>query len=558
MENQDNPNAPGGAQKSEMEHVKAVHRKSGVKLAEYLRRQGKLGERELMDYVSAQLKIDRYSAEKYPINQSLRDEVQDKIFKDRQLVPLKKKDNMLWVATSDPINLSMLDAVEKLTKLELEPVYCPVDELNDLSYAFYGTKSDMGEMLGTIEELNVETESDKDEVQDISIASLQDAPVIKLVNQILVQGVNAGASDIHISPRRDSVQLRFRIDGQLHEMPAPPKSVFMSVISRLKLLSNMDISVTRVPQDGRFSFHVQTKEINVRASALPTIYGENMVMRLLMRKSGTLTLKDLGMIDEDREKCESAINKAYGMVLATGPTGSGKTTLLYALLREVDRPNINIITLEDPVESRIDSIRQVQLNRKAGMTFASGLRSILRQDPDVLMVGEIRDGETAHIAVESAMTGHRLFSTVHTNDAPGAISRFMDMGIEPFLVASTLLVAVGQRLVRRVCASCVQPHSPPPQMVEALKLPAGSSINFMKGKGCNACNNTGYKGRTGIYEALVIDEMIQNMIMKQLSSKEITRAAVQAKAFRTMKTDALNKVAKGITSLEEAAPIIFM
>jgi len=341
-------------------------------------------------------------------------------------------------------------------------------------------------------------------------------------------------------------------------MPSPPKNVFMSVISRLKLIANMDISVTRLPQDGRFSFHVQTKEVNVRASTLPTIYGENMVLRLLMRQSGTLTLADLGLVDEEREKIESAINKSYGMILATGPTGSGKTTLLYALLREIDKPNINIITLEDPVESRIDTIRQVQLNRKAGMTFASGLRAILRQDPDVLMVGEIRDGETAHISVESAMTGHRLLSTVHTNDAPGAVTRFMDMGVEPFLVASTLLVAVGQRLVRRVCSNCKEPYNPPEKMVEQLKLHPKSKITFMRGKGCPSCNNTGYRGRLGIYEVLLIDELVQDMIMKRMSSKEIAKACIQAKTFRNMKMDAVSKVAKGITTLEEAAPIIFM
>jgi len=555
----DEETTPGNLQKGEFDQFKAVQRKSGVKLAEYLRRQGKLGERELMDYVSAQLKIDRYSEDKYPLDQDLKDELPENIFKDRNLVPLKKKDNMLWVATSDPLNLSLLDAVEKLTKFDLEPVYCPKEELGELIYAFYGAKADMGEMLGTLEELEVESDrTGDDSAPDISIASLEDAPVVKLVNQILVQAVNAGASDVHISPKRDTVQLRFRIDGQLHEMPSPPKNVFMSVISRLKLIANMDISVTRVPQDGRFSFHVQTKEVNVRASTLPTIYGENMVLRLLMRQSGTLTLADLGLAEEEREKVESAINKSYGMILATGPTGSGKTTLLYAMLREIDRPNINIITLEDPVESRIDSIRQVQLNRKAGMTFASGLRAILRQDPDVLMVGEIRDGETAHISVESAMTGHRLLSTVHTNDAPGAVTRFMDMGVEPFLVASTLLVAVGQRLVRRVCPNCKEPYKPPEKMVEQLKLHPKSKIAFMKGKGCNTCNNTGFKGRTGIYEVLLIDEMVQDMIMKRMSSKEIAKACVQAKTFRSMKMDAVAKVAKGVTTLEEAAPIIFM
>ncbi len=558
MKPDDNLKVPN-FQKGEFDQFKAVQRKSGVKLAEYLRRQGKLGEKELMDYVSAQLKIDRYSEKKYPLNQELKLELPENIFKDRHLVPLRKKDNMLWVATADPLNLSLLDAVEKLTKFDLEPVYCPKDELNELIYAYYGAKADMGEILGTLEELGLESDVDADQgAPDISIASLEDAPVVKLVNQILVQAVNAGASDVHISPKRDSVQLRLRVDGQLHEMPSPPKNVFMSVISRLKLISNMDISVTRIPQDGRFSFHVQTKEVNVRASTLPTIYGENMVLRLLMRQSGTLTLADLGLVEEEREKIEASINKSYGMILATGPTGSGKTTLLYALLREIDKPNINIITLEDPVESRIDSIRQVQLNRKAGMTFASGLRAILRQDPDVLMVGEIRDGETAHISVESAMTGHRLLSTVHTNDAAGAVTRFIDMGVEPFLVASTLLVAIGQRLVRRICPNCKEPYNPPEKLVEQLKLHPSSKIKFMRGRGCPTCNNTGYKGRIGIYEVLSIDEMVQEMIMKRMSSKEITKAGVQAKTFRTMKMDAIAKVAKGQTTIEEAAPIIFM
>ncbi len=544
--------------KNEFEQFKAVQRKSGVKLAEYLRRQGKLSEGELMEYVSGQLKIDRYTPEKYPMDPELKEELPEEVFQERALVPLKRKDNMLWVATADPINLSMLDAVEKITKLDLEPVYCPQEELNELSYSFWGTQADMGEMMGTLEQLDVESGKESEEVTDISIASLEDAPVVKLVNQILVQAVNTNASDVHISPKRDSVQLRFRVDGQLREIPGPPKSAFMPVISRLKLLSNMDISVTRIPQDGRFSFHVKTREVNVRASTLPTIYGENMVMRLLMKKAGILTLPDLGLVEEEEAKIIESLNKSYGMILATGPTGSGKTTLLYAMLRQIDQPNINIITLEDPVETRIDSIRQVQLNRKAGMTFASGLRAILRQDPDVLMVGEIRDGETAHIAVESAMTGHRLLSTVHTNDAAGAVTRFIDMGIEPFLVASTLLVAVGQRLVRRVCSKCMEEYQPSQNLVDALRLPPGKKITFVHGKGCGSCGNTGYRGRVGIYEVLPITELIQNLILKSTPSKEIARAAIQAGQFRDMRTDAINKVAKGLTTLEEAAPIIFM
>ena len=552
------------SQKGGLEQAKAVQRKSGLKLAEYLRHQGKLKESELMDYITNQLKIDKYNPDKYPLNQDLKSVLPEDIARRNLLVPLKKEGRMLWVATSDPINLNMLDLVERTTKLEVEPVFCPKEELNDLVYSYYGSMASLDEMLGTIDEMAVETERDGEAESDgvLNVASLQglaeEAPVVKLVNQILVQAAQAGASDIHISPKRDTVQLRFRVDGQLKEYPAPPKSVFMPVISRLKLLSNMDISITRVPQDGRFSFKVDTKEVNVRASALPTIYGENIVLRLLMRKSGVLTLEDLGMIDEDRAKVEDAVHKSYGMILATGPTGSGKTTLLYSILNRIDDPSINIITLEDPVESRIDTIRQVQLNRRAGMTFASGLRSILRQDPDVLLVGEIRDGETAKIAVESAMTGHKLLSTLHTNTACGAVSRLIDMGVEPFLVASTLLLAIGQRLVRRICPACKEPYEPSQALLKALKgLVPLEKISFVHGAGCPKCNNSGYRGRTGVYEALVIDELVQDLIMKETPSKEIQRQAIQAKVFRSMRTDALNKIAQGITTLEEGSPILF-
>ncbi|THB63871.1 MAG: type II/IV secretion system protein [Desulfovibrio sp.] len=554
------------SQSGGLEQAKAVQRKSGLKLAEYLRHQGKLKESELMDYITNQLKIDKYEPDKYPLDPDLKEVLPEGVARKNLLVPLKREGRMLWVATSDPINLSMLDLVERTTRMEVEPVFCPKEELNDLVYSYYGSTATLDDMLGTIDEMGQEIETERDGEGEadgvLNVASLQglaeEAPVVKLVNQILVQAAQAGASDVHISPKRDTVQLRFRIDGQLREYPAPPKNVFMPVISRLKLLANMDISVTRVPQDGRFSFKIDTKEVNVRASALPTIYGENIVLRLLMRKSGVLTLEDLGMIEEDRAKIEDTIRKAYGMLLATGPTGSGKTTLLYSLLHKIDDPSINIITLEDPVESRIDTIRQVQLNRRAGMTFASGLRSILRQDPDVLLVGEIRDSETAQIAVESAMTGHKLLSTLHTNTACGAVTRLIDMEIEPFLVASTLLVAIGQRLVRRICSECKEPYEPQKSMLKALKgsVPV-DKITFVRGVGCPKCNNSGYKGRTGIYEVLIIDELVQDLIMQGAPSKEIQRQVIQAKTFRSMKTDVLNKVAQGQTTLDEASPILF-
>jgi type IV pilus assembly protein PilB len=326
----------------------------------------------------------------------------------------------------------------------------------------------------------------------------------------------------------------------------------------MKILANMDITVSRIPQDGRFTLRLEKREINVRVSSLPTIYGENVVLRLLDMSSGVYSLDRLGMIKSDRDKIETMSRKAYGMILSTGPTGSGKSTSLYSILNELNHPDTNIITLEDPVEYRIDNIRQVQLNRKAGMTFASGLRSILRQDPDIIMVGEIRDSETAAIAVQAAQTGHRLLSTLHTNDAAGAITRFVDMGVEPFLVASALLVYFAQRLVRTVCPYCKEPYRPIESALVAWGLDKAENAHFQRGKGCYQCLNSGYKGRTGIFEVLVNDEVIQQMILERKSSQEITRTAVAEGRLRTLKDDATSKVLQGITTLEEAASAVMV
>jgi type IV pilus assembly protein PilB len=379
-----------------------------------------------------------------------------------------------------------------------------------------------------------------------------------LTNSIFAQAVRSRASDIHISPQQNTVQLRFRIDGRLIEMPSPPKSIFLSVIARLKIIANMDITVSRVPQDGRFTLKLEKKEINVRVSSIPTIHGENIVMRLLDMSAGIYTLDSLGMDADDMAKIESMSHKPYGMILSTGPTGSGKSTSLYAILSSINKPDINIITLEDPVEYRVNDIRQVQLNTKAGMTFASGLRSILRQDPDVIMVGEIRDAETAAVSVQAAQTGHRVLSTVHTNDAAGVITRFIDMGIEPFLISSVLIVSFAQRLVRTVCPYCREPYNPPVKALTVFGITEteAKNANFQRGKGCSQCKNTGFKGRTGVFEVLAIDEMIQDMIVNQRSSPEITRAAVAAGKLKTLQKDAARKVVQGITTLEEAASAV--
>jgi type IV pilus assembly protein PilB len=385
-----------------------------------------------------------------------------------------------------------------------------------------------------------------------------EAPVIRLVNSIFAQAIRDGASDIHISPQQNNIQVRFRVDGKLANVPSPPKSLALPIAARIKILANMDITISRIPQDGRFTLKMDKRNINIRVSSLPTIYGENIVLRLLDMGTGVYSLDRLGMVETDRIKIETMVRKAYGMILSTGPTGSGKSTSLLSILNSLNAADTNIITLEDPVEYRIDNIRQVQLNQKAGMTFASGLRSILRQDPDIIMVGEIRDSETAAIAVQAAQTGHRLLSTLHTNDAAGAITRLIDMGIEPFLVSSALLVSFAQRLVRTICPYCAEPFQPSPAALAAWGLDRVEKANFRKGKGCYQCMNTGYKGRTGLFEVLVNDEMVQNMILKGKSAQEITREAVAAGTLRTLKKDASEKILLGITTMEEAASVVMV
>lgn len=535
-------------------------KKAGLKLGQFLTRLGIVSEQQIIEMLSKQLKIAKYHPDAYPLDIELTRFISYEVAQKYQLAPLRKKGRLLTIAMVDPLDINALDYIEVLTNSEVEPVVCTEREINQLINSIYGTQSGLGSIMDTMEikspeEGQEEEGASKEEVQ---VSTLQDlageAPVVRLVNSIFAQAIRDGASDVHISPQQNSVQLRFRIDGKLMEVPSPPKALFLPIVARMKILGNMDITISRIPQDGRFTLKLDKKEINVRVSSIPTIYGENLVLRLLDTSSGVYSLDRLGMIPRDMEKIESVTHKPYGMVLSTGPTGSGKSTSLYAILNTLNKPDINIMTLEDPVEYRINNIRQIQLNRKAGMTFADGLRSILRQDPDVIMVGEIRDGETAAIAVQAAQTGHRVLSTVHTNDAAGAISRFIDMGIEPFLVSSVLLVSFAQRLVRTICPYCKEPYQPSEKAYAALGITPeeAKTANFQHGKGCYQCKNTGYKGRTGLFEVLVNDLMVQEMILQRRSSQEITRAAVDSGNLRTLQQDAASKVIQGITTLEEA------
>ena len=532
-----------------------------LKLGQYLVRKGLVGEYNLVETLSKQLNIDKYNTDQYPFDPSLSQLIPVEYAQKYQLAPIRKKGRLLTIATADPLDINALDTIERMTNCEVEPSVGTEREINQLISNLYGIQSGMNTALEDLE-IEARAENSNEQDEDVQVASLQDmageAPVIRLVNTIFTQAIREGASDIHISPQQNTVQVRFRMDGKLHDVQAPRKSSFLAIVARIKILANMDITISRVTQDGRFTLKMDRKEINVRVSSIPTIYGENLVLRLLDTSGSVYTLDGLGMIASDIDKIRSIINKPYGMILSTGPTGSGKSTSIYAILNELNRPDSNIMTLEDPVEYRIDNIRQVQLNRKAGMTFASGLRTILRQDPDIIMLGEIRDPETAAVAVQAAQTGHRLLSTVHTNDAAGAISRFIDMNVEPFLISSVLLASFAQRLVRTICPYCKEDYQPPKEALKAVGLDGSEDAKFQRGKGCNQCMNTGYKGRTGVFEVLINDEMVQRMILERRPAQEITWEAKKSGRLRTLQEDAASKVLLGITTLEEAATAVMM
>ncbi|MCG6533405.1 MAG: GspE/PulE family protein [Syntrophales bacterium LBB04] len=538
-----------------LEKALADQKNSGLKLGQFLTRQGIVSEMQIVDMLCVQLKIGRYHPDRFPMDQGLSNVISYEAAQKYQVAPLLKKGRLLTIAMCDPLDINAMDSIEVLSNNEVEPIVCTEMELTNLHRSIYAAQAGLGGVVEGLEDLAYEKEEEQSE--DIQVEAIQSGvmntpAVIRLVNSIFSNAIHESASDIHISPQQNTMQVRFRIDGKLHGMPSPPKSMFPALVARIKILADMDITQSRIPQDGRFSLKLGNKVINVRASTVPTIHGENLVMRLLDTSGGIFTLDRLGMSAVNAERIGSIINKPFGMILSTGPTGSGKTSSLYAILQEINKPDVHIITLEDPVEYKIDSIRQIQLNVKAGMTFAGGLRAILRQDPDVIMVGEIRDGETASIAVRAAQTGHRLLSTMHTNDAAGAVARLVDMGIEPFLVSSTLLAAFAQRLIRTVCPYCREPYEPPAKAVASWGLDKVKDAVFMHGKGCQQCMQTGFKGRTGIFEVLVNDEVIQELILKKVSAQEITREAVLSGRMRTLQQDAADKVVRGITTLEEA------
>ncbi len=477
--------------------------------------------------------------------------------KSNILLPLKEEDGRLIVALANPFNTQPLDDLRLIYDLPVETVVVDGETLLDAINRAYDLSADSASEI--IDDIAVDEDLDAivHGLPEDLLETSAEAPVIRLVNSILLQAAKEKASDIHIEPYERDIAVRFRLDGALRNVVHPPKKLQPLIVSRVKIMAGLDIAEKRLPQDGRLKIVIAGKEIDIRISVIPTAHGERVVMRLLDKGSMLLGFEQIGIKGEFKDRIERLATTPHGMILVSGPTGSGKTTTLYTALSHINSPDKNIITVEDPVEYQLPGIGQMQVNSKINLTFASGLRSILRQDPDVIMVGEIRDNETAQIATQASLTGHLVFSTIHTNDAAGAITRLVDMGIEPFLIASSLLASIAQRLARVLCKQCREAYSPRAENLMQIGLtPVNTPPDtiFYRPKGCEACGNTGYRGRTGIFELLIIDEDIRSLIVKKADAGAIKKSAIE-RGFKSMRQTAADAVTSGISSLEEVVRV---
>ncbi|MCC5833536.1 MAG: Flp pilus assembly complex ATPase component TadA [Opitutales bacterium] len=547
----------------------------GEFIGSLLVREGIIRENDLIEVLCRELRLRRYHSDVFYLDPTMASVIPPENAIRWRMVPLGRENDVLLVAMTDPMDVVSIDQAHEFMHCEIEPVVCSAAQLKELAGALYAgsqtvdhTSEDFNKsQFGNRQMQHISFGSSDGEVEDVPVDdddmrewmdTEEGQTAVRFVNWLLVQAVQEGASDLHISPEKEHVQIRMRVDGSLKDFPALAKVMQSSVISRIKILARMDIAVTRIPQDGRFSANVGDREINIRVSSIPTVNGENLVLRLLDASSLVLQLDKLGVRSEDAAKIRSSIQMPHGLFLNTGPTGSGKTTTLYSILALLNQPDVNIITVEDPVEYRIPRIRQVELNTRAGSTFASSLKSILRQDPDIIMVGEIRDLETGRIAVQAALTGHLVLSTLHTNDSIGAITRLMDMGIEPFLVSSVLNTVMAQRLIRRLCPVCAQPSQPTAETLKHWNVQPNSGDHFLEARGCEECNHIGYRGRLGIYEVLMMNPSIRDLILNRASEAQVRNAANQAGGFYNLYDDAVSKIRQGLTTFEEGASIVMV
>jgi type IV pilus assembly protein PilB len=537
----------------QLSDAQGEQRSSGRSLGRVLVDRRFVTEKDLVAALATRIGMDFVDLGEADVDPRAATLISDTIMRRHGVLPIAFEDGKLVLAMADPSNVVAIDDVRTITKMEVKPVVATKEDV----VAAIGRYAAMADDIEAMADDLVGGGEDDADLSDLK-AVTEEAPIVKFVNLLISQAVADGASDIHIEPGERELRVRYRIDGVLHEVMRSPRSIQSGVISRLKIMADVDIAERRIPQDGRISLTVHGKSIDLRFSTLPTVYGEKVVMRILDKTSVLLALDDLGFLDHNLTRFESAYTKPYGMILVTGPTGSGKSTTLYATLNVVNQPGVNIITTEDPVEYRLAGISQVQVNPKVGLTFATALRSILRQDPDIVLVGEMRDRETAHIGIEAALTGHLVLSTLHTNDAPSAVTRLTEMGIEPFLVGSAIDCVLAQRLARRVCSRCVEMVEVDPAVLEAAGYApevVASRPPVPRAVGCTACSNTGYRGRLAVHEVMTVTEEIERLAVARASTEEVARVAIE-QGMRTLREDGLDKVLLGRTTIEEIGRVV--
>ncbi len=536
----------------QLEQALAEHQRTPKSLGRVLIDMGMIKEGDLVRALAEQVGLEFVDLAEHPVDPTSVTLLPEALARRYRAIPIGERDGKLLVAMSDPANVYALDDIRTITNRDVQPLVATASDVERAIQKFAG-------MDGQVEALaNVAADAVEGEEEQLE-AALEDAPIVKLVNAIMTQAVGDRASDVHIEPAEKNVRIRFRVDGVLHEpMPPAPKNIQGGLISRLKVMADLNIAEKRVPQDGRIGMKVGGKALDLRVATLPTVFGEKVVIRVLDKTNALLRLEDLGFMEDAYKRFSVSFKKPYGAILVTGPTGSGKSTTMYSTLNILNEVDKNIITVEDPVEYRLNGVNQIQVNPKAGLTFASALRSILRADPDIVLIGEIRDKETATIAIEAALTGHLVLSSLHTNDAASAISRLIEMDVETFLVASAIDAVVAQRLARKLCERCKEAYAPEPPELAAAGFPEWlwpEIETLYRPTGCAACSNTGYRGRIGLYEVMQMSEEIERLTVERASAESIRTVAMQ-QGMMSLRDDGLEKCRMGITSIEEVARVV--
>ena len=548
---------------AQVEELLQQQKKEGTRLLKLVLEKSLVSDQDMTVSMGRVLNVPPINLARVSIPPEVADLLGRDIAQNHKVIPVTRLENKLFIAMADPLNVLALDDVKRITKLDVSPMIASekaiLDKLSGIDAAKSGSIEDIIQESQNRADADPEAdniETVKETLEEVNLdqlaASSEEAPVIKLANLILVQAIKDRASDIHLEPFEKQMRLRYRIDGVLADATPPPKLMQLALISRIKIMANLDIAERRLPQDGRMRVRVGGKDYDLRVSILPTVHGEKIVMRVLDKSNLSASLDKLGLDGDTFQQVKAAVDAPHGLILVTGPTGSGKTTTLYSALNELNNPIFNIVTVEDPVEFQVPGINQVPVKKEIGLTFANALRSILRQDPDIVMIGEIRDTETAEIAIEAALTGHQVLSTMHCNDAPGAIARLDDMGIAPFLISSSVIISCAQRLLRRICSHCKEPVTYPAKMYQDLNIDPRlfDGLTLYRGRGCDRCRNSGCAGRIAIIEAMTVTDEIRKLIIARANTREMAKVAI-GQGMRTLRMVALDRVREGVSTLEQ-------